>query len=224
MTLAEQLLALREEAYAAFQRRLLPTVPPETILGVRTPALRALAKALPDPEGFRRELPHRYFEENQIHAFSLEREKDFATTVAQVEAFLPYIDNWATCDQLRPKCFGRQKQALLPHIQCWLTSDHVYTRRFAMGMLMVHFLEEEFSPEYLSWVANATGEDYYNRMMVAWYFATALAKQPDAALPYLTENRLEPWVHNKTIQKAVESYRISPEQKAWLKTLRRKTG
>ena len=158
----------------------------------------------------------------KLNGVSLEREENFAATVAQVEAFLPYIDNWATCDQLRPKCFGGQKQALLPHIQSWLASDHVYTRRFAMGMLMVHFLDEDFLPEYLSWVANATGEDYYNRMMVAWYFATALAKQPDAALPYLTENRLDPWVHNKIIQKAVESYRISPEQKACMRTLRRK--
>lgn len=223
MTVSQQLQALGEESYAAFQRRLIPTVAPETILGVRTPALRALAKTLPDPEKFRQELPHRFFEENQLHAFSVEGEKDFSVAVSQVNAFLPYIDNWATCDQLRPKCFARHKQALLPHIQIWLASEHVYTQRFAVGMLLVHFLDGDFQPEFLSWVANTTGTDYYNRMMVAWYFATALAKQYDATVPYLTERKLDTWVHNKTIQKAVESNRISPSQKEFLRTLRKKT-
>lgn len=222
MTVEETLLSLKEEDYASFQRRLIPNIPAETILGVRTPALRKLAKELPNPEGFRKELPHRYFEENQLHAFSLEGEKDFGVVIEGVEAFLPYVDNWATCDQLRPKCFSRHKEELLPHIRVWLEKEHVYTRRFAMEMLMVHFLEADFRPEYLSWVAQADGEDYYLHMMVAWYFATALAKQYEAALPYLTENRLAPWVHNKTIQKALESYRITQEQKTFLKTLRRK--
>ena len=183
MTLEEQLFSLRKEDYAVFQRRLLPTVPPETILGVATPELRTLAKVHPDPEAFRNQLPHRYFEENQIHAFALEREKDFDTAISQVNAFLPYVDNWATCDQLRPKCFARNKETLLPHIQVWLASGDVYTVRFAMGMLMVHYLDGDFRPEYLSWVAENRGEDYYIRMMVAWYFATALAKQ-------LTERRV----------------------------------
>lgn len=222
MTVSERLLSLREEEYAAFQRRLIPNLPPQTILGIRTPALRSLAKTIPDPEAFRRSLPHRYFEENQLHAFSLEAERDFATTVARVEAFLPYIDNWATCDQLRPRCFAKHKADLLPHISLWLASDHVYTRRFAMGMLMVHYLDGDFRPAYLGWVAEASGEDYYIRMMVAWYFATALAKQYDAALPYLTEHWLETWVHNKTIQKAIESYRVPQERKDYLRTLRRK--
>lgn len=222
MTLEEQLFSLRKEEYAAFQRRLLPTVPPETILGVATPELRALARALPDPEAFRKQLPHRYFEENQIHAFSLEREKNFDTAISQVEAFLPYIDNWATCDQLRPKSFARNKGKLLPHIRTWLASRDVYTVRFAMGMLMVHYLDDGFRPEYLSWVAENQEEAYYIRMMVAWYFATALAKQYDAAILYLTENRLPIWTHNKTIQKAVESYRVPPEHKDYLWTLRRK--
>lgn len=222
MTLEEQLFPLREEEYAAFQRRLLPTLAPETILGVRTPELRKLARELPDPEGFREALPHRYFEENQIHAFSLEREKDFVTVISQVEDFLPYIDNWATCDQLRPKCFARNKDKLLPHIRVWLASGKVYTVRFAMGMLMAHYLDDDFRPEYLSWVAENRGEDYYIRMMAAWYFATALAKQYDAAIPYLTERRLPLWIHNKTIQKAVESYRIPAEQKDYLRTLRPK--
>ena len=222
MTLEEQLFSLRKEDYAAFQRRLIPTVPPETILGVATPELRALAKALPDPEAFRQQLPHRYFEENQLHAFSLEREKDFDRAISQVEAFLPYIDNWATCDQLRPKCFARNKEKLLPHIRAWLASGEVYTVRFAMGMLMVHYLDGDFRPEYLSWVSENRGEDYYIRMMVAWYFATALAKQYDAAVPYLTEHRLPLWTHNKTIQKATESYRVSQKHKDYLRTLRRK--
>lgn len=222
MTLVEQLFPLREEDYAAFQRRLLPTVAPETVLGVRTPQLRKLARELPDPEGFRKALPHRYFEENQLHAFSLEREKDFDTAIAQVEAFLPYIDNWATCDQLRPKCFAGNKEKLLPHIRAWLASGEVYTVRFAMGMLMAHYLDGDFQPEYLELVAKNKGEDYYIRMMVAWYFATALAKHYDATIPYLTEQRLPVWTHNKTIQKATESYRISPEQKDFLRTLRRK--
>ncbi len=214
------LLALQDPAYQAFQRRLLPNLPPESILGIKTPQLRQLAKTL--PEDFRRQLPHRYFEENQLHAFSLEGEKDFAVAVAQVEAFLPYIDNWATCDQLRPKCFARHRQELLPYLASWLSSEHEYTVRFAIGMLMVHFLDQDFQPEYLDWVAGVEREEYYIRMMAAWYFATALAKQWDAALPYLTEKRLAPWVHNKTIQKAVESYRISSEQKTFLRTLRGK--
>ena len=222
MTLEEQLFSLRKEDYAVFQRRLLPTVPPETILGVATPELRTLAKVHPDPEAFRNQLPHRYFEENQIHAFALEREKDFDTAISQVNAFLPYVDNWATCDQLRPKCFARNKETLLPHIQVWLASGDVYTVRFAMGMLMVHYLDGDFRPEYLSWVAENRGEDYYIRMMVAWYFATALAKQYDAAVPYLTEHRLPLWTHNKTIQKATESYRVSQKHKDYLRTLRRK--
>lgn len=222
MTLEETLLALREESYRDFHRKLVPNLPPETILGVRTPELRRLAKALPQPDRFRKNLPHRYFEENQLHAFSLEREKDFAAVVAQVDAFLPYVDNWATCDQLRPKVFAQHKGALLPHIWAWLASEHEYTVRFAIGMLMVHFLDEDFRPEYLARVAEIRREEYYVRMMAAWYFATALAKQYNAALPYLTEGRLEPWVHNKTIQKALESFRISQERKAYLRTLRRR--
>ena len=222
MTLEEQLHALRKEEYATFQRRLLPTVAPETILGVTTPELRRLAKILPDPVEFRRQLPHRYFEENQLHAFSLEGEKNFAIAISRVEDFLPYIDNWATCDQLRPKCFASNKEKLLPHIRAWLASGKVYTVRFAMGMLMIHYLDGDFRPEYLSWVAENQGEDYYIRMMVAWYFATALAKQYDAAIPYLTEHHLPIWTHNKTIQKAIESYRISEVRKDYLRTLRRK--
>lgn len=214
------LLALRDPAFQAFQRRLLPNLPPESILGIKTPQLRQLAKTL--PEDFRRQLPHRYFEENQLHTFSLEGEKDFAVAVARVEAFLPYIDNWATCDQLRPKCFARHRQELLPYLLRWLSSEHEYTVRFAIGMLMVHFLDQDFQPECLAWVSGVEREEYYIRMMAAWYFATALARQWDAALPYLTENRLAPWVHNKTIQKAVESYRISSEQKTFLRTLRGK--
>lgn len=216
----KELLALQDPVYQAFQQRLLPNLPPESILGIKTPSLRTLAKTLPD--GFREQLPHRYFEENQLHAFSLEGERDFDVAVNQVDAFLPFVDNWATCDQLRPRCFARHRQELLPYVMRWLTSEHEYTVRFAIGMLMVHYLDQDFRPEYLDRVAGVDREEYYIRMMVAWYFATALAKQWDAALPFLTENRLRLWVHNKIIQKAVESYRISPEQKAFLRTLRRK--
>lgn len=221
----EQLLfPCRDPAYQAFQRRLLPTVDPETILGIPTPELRRIAAALPDPDGFRKTLPHRYFEENQIHAFSLEREKDFELVIEQVERFLPYIDNWATCDQLRPKVFAKHRQSLLPHIMSWLASPQEYTVRFAVEMLMVHYLDEDFCPEYLDWVAHIHREEYYIRMMVAWYFATALAKQPGIAYPYLESRCLEPWVHNKAIQKAVESYRISREMKEQLKQLRIKSA
>lgn len=221
----EQLLfAYRDPAYQVFQCRLLPNVDPETILGVRTPELRRIAAALPDPEEFRLALPHRYFEENQIHAFSLEREGDFEMVIEQVEAFLPYIDNWATCDQLRPKVFAGHRQSLLPHIMSWLASGREYTIRFAIEMLMVHYLDDDFQPEYLDWVAHIHREEYYVRMMVAWYFATALAKQPGVAYPYLESRCLDPWVHNKTIQKAVESYRISPEMKKQLKQLRIKSA
>lgn len=218
MTVKAQLATLGEEEYAAFQRRLIPTVSPESILGIRTPVLRELAKQL--PENFRQELPHRYFEENQLHAFSLEREKDFSVAIEGVEAFLPYIDNWATCDQLRPKCFARHKGELLPHIRDWLKAEHVYTRRFAMEMLMVHFLDGDFQPDYLSWVADATGGDYYIRMMVAWYFATALAKQWGDAFPYIAQGHLDPRTHNKAIRKAVESRRLTEEQKERLRRLR----
>lgn len=217
--LYEVLLRHQDLSYRDMQRRLMPTVDPETILGVRTPVLRQLAKELEDGEAFRQKLPHRYFEENQIHAFLLEREKDFDKTVRAVEAFLPYVDNWATCDQLRPRAF-RDHERLLPWISKWLASSEPYTLRFGLGMLMCHFLDEDFRPDFLEMAASVKSGEYYVNMMVAWYFATALAKQYEAALPYITDCRLEPWTHNKAIQKAAESFRVSPEHKAFLKTCR----
>ena len=220
-----QLFALRDEPYADFQRKLLPTVAPETFIGVRTPALRKLAKdfrGMPEAKAFLAALPHDYFDENQLHAFLLCEERDFDVCAAQVEAFLPYVDNWATCDQMSPKVFKKNAERLLPPIDRWLESGRTYTVRFGVGMLMEHFLDARFRPEYLEKVAAIHSKEYYVQMMQAWYFATALAKQYDATLPLVQEKRLPLWVHNKTIQKAVESYRITDEQKAVLKALRRK--
>ena len=179
------LLRHQDPVYRDMQRRLLPTVDPETILGVRTPVLRQLARELEDGKAFQENLPHRYFEENQIHAFLLEREKDFDKTARAVEAFLPYVNNWATCDQLRPKAF-RNQEKLLPLISKWLASPAPYTVRFGLGMLLCHFLDEDFRPEFLEMAASVKSDEYYVNMMVAWYFATALAKQYDATLPYIT--------------------------------------
>lgn len=220
--LLDALNALRDPVFREMQVRLIPNIDPASIIGVRTPELRRLARELEDGEAFFRALPHTYFEENQIHAFLLERGKNFDDTVARVEAFLPYVDNWATCDQLRPKIFAKYHGELLPYICRWISSDSPYTIRFAVGMLMCHFLDEDFDPAYLELAANVRHGDYYVRMMIAWYFATALAKQYDAVLPYITEYRLEKWVHNKTIQKAVESFRITPEQKSELRQFRLK--
>lgn len=215
-----QLFSHQDLQYRSFQQRLIPNIDLETIIGVRTPVLRKIAKEMKDSEAFLQTLPHQYFEENQLHAFLLEREKDFEQVLTRLEAFLPYVDNWATCDQMNPKCFKNHRDELLPHIHRWLASSHTYTIRFGIGMLMAHFLDEHFDSVYLSWVAGVKSEEYYVRMMQAWYFATALAKQYDAAVDYITGYRLEPWTHNKSIQKAVESYRITPEQKEYLKSFR----
>ena len=203
----------REEAYRQMQVRLIPNIAPDTIIGVRTPVLRGIARELEEKAFFLKNLPHSFFEENQIHCFLLEREKDFPLVISEIERFLPCVDNWATCDQLRPRCFQKNRQALLPYIRKWIASDHPYTIRFGIGMLMVHFLDDDFDEAFLELPAKVRSEDYYVRMMIAWYFATALAKQYEAALPYLTGFRLEKWVHNKAIQKAVESYRVPPDHK-----------
>ena len=218
-----ELFRLQDKEYAAFQARLIPTVAPDRIIGVRTPALRTLAKALckdADISAFLAALPHQYFEEDQLHAFVISLEKDFDSCITEVEAFLPLIDNWATCDQLSPKAFKKAPDRLLPYLGAWLKSDRVYTVRFAIGMLMQHFLDERFDPSYADMVAAVQSEEYYINMMIAWYFATALAKQYASILPYLEEKKLADWTHNKAIQKSVESYRITTEQKAYLKTLK----
>lgn len=219
----EELFRLQDTAYREFQLGVMPTVDASTVIGVRTPALRKLAKQLgrrDDVDVFLSDLPHTYFDENQLHAFIVSDMRDYATCVAEVERFLPYVDNWATCDQMSPRVFKRHRAELLESIKRWVASDRIYTMRFGVGMLMEHYLDEDFDPVYLDMVAGVTSEEYYVRMMVAWYFATALAKQYDAAIPFLTEQRLDDWTHNKTIQKAIESRRISAEQKDYLRSLR----
>lgn len=224
MDILNMLFEMRDEKYRDFTVPLLPNVSKDSIIGVRLPNLKALARELVksgEYGEFILELPHKYYEENHLHSFLINQIKDFEECIKELDRFLPYIDNWSVCDSLRPKCFSKNKDELLIHIKRWLNNNGVYTKRFAIEMLMVHFLNEDFSPEYLDMVANAEGEDYYLKMMVAWYFATALAKQYEAALPYI-ENRLikDKWTHNKAIQKALESYRVSDGKKPYLKTLK----
>ena len=218
-----ELFRLRDEDYAAMQARIIPTAEADRIIGVRTPELRRFAKKLSGDEGlaaFLTALPHQYFDENQLHAFVISLEKNFDRCMAEVEAFLPYIDNWATCDQLSPGVFKKEPEKLLPYIALWIKSDRVYTVRFAIGLLMQYFLDARFDPKYADMVAAVSSEEYYVNMMIAWYFATALAKQYPSILPYLEEKKLGDWTHNKAIQKSVESNRITAEQKAYLKTLK----
>ena len=199
-------------------------MPLESIIGVRTPAVRKLAKELKKEgkaEAFLAELPHRYFEENGLHAALLCEERDFARCLEQVERFLPWVDNWATCDSMSPPVFRKHREELLPPVRRWLASGQTYTIRYGIKLLMDHFLDGDFRPEYLQMVSVIESEEYYVNIMRAWYFATALAKQWESSLPYLQEGRLDAWTHNRTIQKAVESYRISPEQKQLLRGLRR---
>lgn len=221
--LKEKLLVMRDERYAAFQRRLLPTVAPELILGVRMPELRKLAKEMrgtQEAEHFLQALPHATFEENQLHVFLLNDICGFDEACMQVEAFLPFIDNWATCDQLRPKAFAKEKDKLLPAIHRYMADGRPYVIRFGIEMLMCHFMDADFEERFLAEVAAMRSEEYYVNMMIAWYFATALTKQYDAALPYMEERRLDIWTHNKAIQKAIESLQISAERKAYLRTLK----
>lgn len=218
-----ELFQLQDEAYRDFQRKLIPTIERDTIIGVRTPELRKLAKKLvkrDDVDEFLAVLPHLYFDENQLHAFLISEMKDFGRCMDNVCRFLPYVDNWATCDQLSPGIFKKYRQELLPYIREWIGSERVYTVRFAVGMLMQHFLDKDFDLAYPELVAGIQTEEYYINMMVAWYFATALAKQYEAVLPYIEGKRLDDWTHNKAIQKSIESRRITPEQKAYLRSLK----
>ena len=221
----KELISLQDKGYRDMQITIIPSVKPETIIGVRTPQLRALAKELSkraDVSEFLNELPHKYFEENQLHAFILSGMKDADEAIKLVDKFLPFVDNWATCDQMSPKVFKKHKELLLEYIDKWIKSDLTYVKRFGIGMLMEHFLDEDFKTSYLTKVSKIRSEEYYVNMMIAWYFATALAKQYEATLPYIEKQKLDIWTHNKSIQKAVESYRITPEQKEYLKTLKRK--
>lgn len=222
----ERLFAAQDLKYRDFQCRLMPTVRPDTVIGVRTPTLRALARELAsDPEigRFLQDLPHRYYDENNLHGFLISAIQDYGEAVAAVEAFLPQVDNWATCDLMRPKAFQKRPPELPAAIRRWLASGQTYTVRFGMEMLMSLYLDEAFLPEYPRWVADVRSEEYYVNMMIAWYFATALAKRWEAVLPYLTEEQLDVWTHNKTIQKAVESERITDAQKTYLRTLKRRS-
>lgn len=219
----KRLFALQDVKYRDFTAKLNPTVDPDTFIGVRLPALRAIAKELrgtDEAAAFLASLPHTYIEENHLHSFLLSDLRDFDLWLQQTERYLPYIDNWAVCDSMRVKAFGKHPEQLLPHLERWIKSDHTYTVRFSILCLMTYFLNDRFDTRYADMVAAVKSEEYYVNMMIAWYFATALAKQYEAVLPYLEEQRLDKWVHNKTIQKAVESYRVTEDHKAYLKTLK----
>ena len=218
--IVNDLLVLADKKFAKFNAALLPDIDSSKILGVKTPALRKYAKNLGNPDEFLNSLPHRYFEENQIHAFLLTDIRDFEKCVRMVDKFLPYVDNWATCDQLIPKVFAKNTDALLSQIKKWIKSGHTYTVRFAIGMLMRFYLGENFKAEYSDIVAKTKSNEYYVNMMRAWYFATALAKNWNEIIGIIKNKKLDAWTHNKTIQKATESYRISPDQKQYLKTLK----
>lgn len=226
--LREALFSHADEDYKAFQCPLMPTVDPARVIGVRTPILRRMAtelKGTAGREALLRDLPHAYFEEDQLHAFLIERERDFTAAVAAVDAFLPFVDNWATCDQLSPKAFKGRFVDLLPHIRRWMAHPHPYTCRFGLGMLMRYGLDGDFDPAFLEAAAApsvAKREEYYVRMMVAWFFATALAKRYDETLPCIAEGRLPLWTHNKAIQKACDSFRVTEEHKGELRAMRRK--
>lgn len=223
MGIRRRLEAVKDQKYAEFQRRLIPGIDPAAIIGVRTPQLRAMAKAMcgtGEARAFLMKLPHETFEENQLHAFLIEREKEFDSCLVLVNSFLPHVDNWATCDQLSPKALVKDRTRLLVCIRQWLASDHVYTIRFGVNCLMRWYLDDAFDPVYLDWVSALRSDEYYVNMGIAWYFATALAMQWDAVIPLIEQKSLDPWVHNKTIRKALESYRITDTQKAYLRTLK----
>lgn len=221
-----QLFALQDLDYRTFHCKLMPTVDPERVIGVRTPQIRQLAKQLfgtPEGEAFLQALPHRYYEENNLHGALLSLGKSYSWVLEGVNVFLPYVDNWATCDLLSPKVFRKHLPELREEIPRWLADPHPYTVRFSLGMLLSFYWGSDFQREYLDWAAALQREEYYVKMMVAWYFATALAKEYAVTLPYLQAHRLDPWTHNKAIQKAVESTRVSPEHKAYLRTLKVKS-
>ena len=221
--LHKKLYSLQDLKYRDMQIKIIPTADPESVIGVRTPELKTMAKEIlkaGDYKDFLRELPHELFEENQLHAFILSGMKNYGECMDELEKFLPHIDNWATCDQLSPKVFRKHREELLEHIEKWIESEETYTIRFGAGMLMEHFLDEDYDPQYPEMVARIRSEEYYVNMMIAWYFATALAKQYESILSFIEEKRLDDWTHNKAIQKSVESRRITDEQKIYLKSLK----
>ena len=218
-----ELFKMQDMDYRDFNSKLIPTVDKESMIGIRTPDLRKYAKQLgksSDVIEFLQTLPHKYFDENQLHAFIISEIKDFKNCIDEINRFLPYIDNWATCDQLSPKVFKKHHNELSEYIKDWLKSDKVYTLRFGIGMLMEHFLDEDFDILYPETVSKIRSGEYYINMMIAWYFATALAKQYESIIPFIENNSLDIWTHNKAIQKSIESYRITDEQKAYLRELK----
>ncbi|MBR3023188.1 MAG: DNA alkylation repair protein [Oscillospiraceae bacterium] len=221
--ITETLFKMQDIKYRDFQSKLIPPKTADDMIGVRTPELRKYAKELlkrEDVGEFLAGLPHRYFDENQLHAFIISGIRDYKCCMEEVCRFLPYVDNWATCDQMSPKVFKKHRPELFRQIKKWIKSKDTFTVRFAVGMLMEHFLDEDFDTGYPKMVSEIRSDEYYINMMIAWYFATALAKQYDVILPYIEEKKLDKWTHNKAIQKSVESLRITPEQKAYLKTLK----
>ena len=221
--LQEELFKLQDTEYRDFNSSLIPGIEKETVIGVRIPVLRKFAKEYAksgETEQFMTELPHKYYEENNLHMMLIAQIKDYNKCISETEKFLPHIDNWATCDSPLPKCFDKNKEDVLERAENWIATDTTYVKRYGIGVMMRLFLDEDFKEEYIQLVAGVKSEEYYVNMMIAWYMATALAKQWDAAIPYIQERRLSEWVHRKSIQKAVESYRITPEQKEYLKGLR----
>ena len=223
VNIKEELLALQDISYADFQAKLTPNIPRELFIGVRVPELRKLAKKVieePETSKFMRDLPHKYYDENMLHGLLISEMKDYDACLVAVDEFLPYVDNWAVCDIMSPKIFKKNKAALLEKIKEWSLSEKTYTCRFGIETLMSHFLDDDFKPEYLEIVISVNRQDYYVQMMIAWFFATALAKEWDATIKYMEDQRLDPWTHNKTIQKARESRRITPKEKEYLKSLK----
>lgn len=223
MDIVKKLLSMQDLKYKAFHSKLMPTVDENRVIGISIPVLRKLAKELDtiEAQAFLQSLPHYYYEENNLHAFLIEQIVDYDECIKAVNEFLPFVDNWATCDSLRPKVFKKHLPELLEQIKIWINSGDTYTVRFGLEMLMCYYLDEAFESEYLTLAASVKSEEYYVNMMLSWFFATALAKQYDSTVTFLKNNKLDVWVHNKTIQKAVESYRITDEQKQYLKTLKR---
>lgn len=223
MSVYQMLLEAKDDKYRDFQAKLVPNVSPDTIIGVRTPDMRKIAKEVfnsPEKDEFLKELPHKYYEENLVHFFIIAMIKDFDECIEKVEEFLPYVDCWPVSDQATPKTFKKNHAKLLPYIKNWIASDHVYTARFGIRILMNEFLDDDFKDEYLELVASKEGDDYYLKMMVAWYFATALAKKYDESVKYIEGRKLDDWIHKKAIQKAVESFRVTDEHKEYLKKYR----
>ena len=222
MKVIDELFNLKDEKYKELQAKIIPNISSDSIIGVRTPLLRELSKKLvkDDYSSFLNDLPHKYFDENQLHAFIISEIKDYDECILYLNKFLPYVDNWATCDQMSPKVFKKNTDKLLEQIKVWIKSNEVYTIRFGIGMLMQYYLDDNFKLEYLEMVSKIKSDEYYVNMMIAWFFATALVKQYEATLPFIEGKKLDVWTHNKTIQKAIESYRISLEQKEYLRSLK----